>query len=515
MSSIAHLDPAAVLAPQGSLRTEQGAIETWFRRVMWAFAAVAVLGAAAHFGLLLWAQHQFTDPESIVGAQSLMFARSGTLYGDLNSYPYTVRAYTPLFYFLEATVGKAGLSTILAGRLLSFAAMLGMVALIWRLLLLYTGDRYCAATGALLGAGTALFLTWGTIGQVDMLAILWAIAAFYQYSRYFIRGEKTLLWAGVFVFAAFFTKQTMIACPAAIFVHLLLRRRWKTALAFGLGLATAVAAIATLLNLVFAGHFFANTVFANMNPFDLDKMRPHLQYIMIATGPLIVVAAIGFLKARRGHNAAPFIYCGMAAGVWAITAPKIGSDANYQIEVTAALILCACVTLRSLDFFTLSFQGSKKWITLLQLPLAVYLVQNFRITEHVLLTRVVNEQLFRAQFTALRPYAADGGRLLSTDFDSMTRLRGYMDVEPLIYHLLVRAGKIDPEPLRRDIAAQAFSTIFLYEDVNHPDNFDLEVSTFPPAQILEIKDHYRLVAHVPGPYLNGVFVYKPVGKSAE
>ena len=38
-----------------------------------------------------------------------MLAHHGTLYYDLNRYPYTVCAYMPLFYLLEAGFAKLGL----------------------------------------------------------------------------------------------------------------------------------------------------------------------------------------------------------------------------------------------------------------------------------------------------------------------------------------------------------------------------------------------------------------------
>ena len=141
---------------------------------------------------------------------------------------------------------------------------------------------------------------------------------------------------------------------------------------------------------------------------------------------------------------------------------------------------------------------------------------NFRITENLLLTRFATEQLFRTQVAGLAPYAADGGRLLSTDFNAMARLRGYIEVEPLIYKLLAGARVVNPEPLRRDIAAEKFSTIFLFQDVHeHAANLDVEVSTFLPEQTQEIEKHYKLVAQIPGPYLNGIYVYKPASRSAE
>ena len=85
-----------------------------------------------------------------------------------------------------------------------------------------------------------------------------------------------------------------------------------------------------------------------------------------------------------------------------------------------------------------------------------------------------------------------------------------MDVEPLIYNLLVSAGKIDPEPVRRDIARGAFSTVILSEDVFRMQPVaGPEIGTLPAAQIEEVRRHYRLAAHIPGPFLDGVFVYQP------
>src|SRR5712691_3687784 len=223
MPSLVQTLPPVVSAPPRA--------EAWFGRVLLVFSVIAGIGIACFFGKMVWAQNESTQPESVVGGQALMLARDGTLYYDLNSYPHTAAAYTPIFYWLEAGLSKAGLPIYQAGRLISFAAMLGIFALTWRLLLLYTGDRHCAWTGTALCMSTSLIPSWGTVGQVDTLAIFLAIAAFYQYSRYTIEGRNTLVRAGVFVIAAFFTKQTMIACPAAIFVLLWLKRP-KLALQF-------------------------------------------------------------------------------------------------------------------------------------------------------------------------------------------------------------------------------------------------------------------------------------------
>src|SRR4029077_6113418 len=82
--------------------------EAWFRRILIIFAMVAVLGILGHFILLLWAQNGFTGGEAVVAAHAMMLVHDGTLYYDLNHYPYTVAPYTPLFYLIDAGVQRLG-----------------------------------------------------------------------------------------------------------------------------------------------------------------------------------------------------------------------------------------------------------------------------------------------------------------------------------------------------------------------------------------------------------------------
>ncbi|HTR34766.1 MAG TPA: glycosyltransferase family 39 protein [Bryobacteraceae bacterium] len=484
--------------------------ETWFRRILIVFAVAAALGILGHLALVFWAQNAFTGGESVVGAHTSMLVHDGTLYYDFHHYPYTVAPYTPLFYLLDAGLQKLGLPVYTAGRLISFAASLGIIVLSWYLTLLYTRDRYSAAMSVLLFGTSSLLFIWGTVGQVDVLGLFWALAAFYLYSRYTRLGERTLVWAGVCVFLSFFTKQTFLACPAAICLHLFFTRRKAVALRFGLLLTAAVAIVCLSIDAALGGRFLADTVKANLNPYSVHKLLLHLRFALFVAGPLVIVAALGARQAIRKCGAAPFAYLGMAALVFLGSAPKAGSDLNYQLEFTMLLMLCASLSLHALDFFRLSIFRSRTWITLLQLPLGVFLVVNLRTTANVLLLRYVTEQQSRVELTALAPYLADGGRVLSADYNALVRLRGRLDMEMAFYNLLVSSGVVDPEPVRRDLAASAFSTIVLVEDVFHEAGpLDVEISTLPAAQLDEIRKHYRLVKQIPGPALDGVYVYKP------
>jgi hypothetical protein len=420
-----------------------------------------------------------------------------------------------LFYLLDAGLQKVGLPIYTAGRVISFAAALGIVALSWYLTLLYTKERYSAAMSALLCASSSLLFIWGTVGQVDVLALFWALAGFYFYSRYALLGETTLIWAGVCVLLAFFTKQTMLACPAAICLVLFFTRRKMIAWKFALSCLAVAAIVVFSLDAALGGRFLADTVRANLNPYSVGKLLLHLRFTLLVAGPLLLVVALGARQAIQKTGAAPFVYLGLAALVYLMSAPKTGSDLNYQLEFTILLIVCTSLSLHALDFFSLSFRRTRTWVTLLQLPLGVFLVVNARTTASLLLMRFAGEQQSRAEMAVVQSSLADGGRVLSADYNAVVRLRGRLDVEMAFYNLLVSVGAVDPEPLRRDIAASAFSTIILLEDVRTDHTpLDIEISTLPAAQLAEVRKHYTLVQRVAGPVLDGMYVYKPRSQSA-
>lgn len=499
--------PVAI-SPNSEL-ANQRPTEVSFRRVLLILACFAGLIAALNLALALWAQNGFTGPEAVVTGQSMMLAHDGRLYYDLRGYPYTVCAYTPVFYLLEGGLYKLGLPVYIPGRILSFCAFLGICFLSRRLILLYTRDRLCANLAALMCASSALLVFWGTVGQVDILAVFFSLAAFYSYSRYELRQESALGWAALFAILAFFTKQTMLACPAAITLLLVVERP-KAAMRFAAAVMTGVVVIALAINSGTSGAFFRNTVLANLNPFSWDKLASHLRYLLWVAGPILLVVAAGAKAVIRSSGRALLVYLGLALMVFGVTAPKIGSDLNYQIEGMVLLILCACTALHSLDFLPAMFAGSKSWVTLLQLPVAVFLVVNYGVGLRDVVVRFATEQFVRPEIAALRPYMLDSGRVLVADYNALVRLRGRIDLEMLIYKVLADARVVDPVPVERDISRQTFSAIVLMQDVER-DKSDLpvEVSTLTRTQIDEVRKHYRLVKHIPGPMLDGLYVFQP------
>jgi hypothetical protein len=467
-----------------------------------------MLIAAAYVGVSLVSSSEFVQPEGIVATQVATFSQQGTLYYSLKQYPYTVCAYMPVFYGLVAGLAKIGLSTLLGGRLISILALFVSFWLVWKLIELYTSDRLYAWLGVGLAGVTPVQLSWGTTGQVDMLAVTLALAAFYQYSRFHLLDEERLDWAAALAVAALFTKQTAIAAPTAIFV-LLLWSHPRRAIRFALLTAGLGGAIVLALNALLDGRFLDNTLFANMNPFAWYKLQMSLEFIGVVLAPILLIVLAGLGTARKLPMRSAFVYLGFAQAVYFLTAPKVGADSNYLIESNLLLIVCACCALSALNFFALFATGSKSWITLLMLPLGLFVVQNLRVSVSALAARIQRESRFADQVTGLRPYLDVKGRVLSADSNSLMRTGRSFEVEPLIYRLLVEAGRIEASPVSRDIENAAFESILLYEDLSKVNDPDPEIPRLTRDQMDAIRKRYQLVRHVPGPYLEGVFVYQP------
>ncbi|MGJ5814009.1 hypothetical protein [Paludibaculum fermentans] len=496
-----------ILAP-GVRSLSAPAGQAAYRRILIVFGALAAVAIAAQLYLALTAPNEFTQVESIIASQSRVFAAQGTLYYDLKGYPYTVCAYMPVFYLLQAGLSLLGLPLLLAGRLIGITALAAIFWLLWRTIELYTADRFAAATGLVLAGVSQLLLSWGTVAQSDVLAIALSFASFYCYARYRVLGHDTIPLAALLALAGLLTKQTVIAAPAAIFLLLLTQRPAKAlqfaAITGGLG-----AAIVLGLNYAMDGRFLANTLFANLNPFAWYKFQQHLEFAAFLAPTLLLIVVLGARKAIRGGLGAPFLYLLCAALVFLGTCGKIGAGTNYRLESTLALILCACLALHALDFFPLFFRQSKSWVTLLLLPVGIYAVQNLRFDVDNFLREAAYQREFSRQSDAVRPHLAGAKRILSADTNVLIRTGRNLEVEPLIYRLLVEAGRIDPTPLDRDLRAAAFDRIVLYEDVSRTAGTNAEIPRLTPAQNAIIHGAYRLAAHIPGPYLDGLYLYEP------
>ena len=507
--------PTNTGAASGSARSEPPA-QVIPRRTLKTLGFVAALLVLVHLGMAFWSRHAWTEVESIVCLHARMLANGQGIYYDFNQYPFTVSVYGPVFYLAAAALHTLGLPILIAGRLISFLAFLGIVYLSWRLLDLYTSNHYATWTGTLLVASTSNIVKHGVTAQVDELGVFFSLAAFFQYSKYRADSKTaSLAWTAALLVLAVFTKQSFVAAGAAI-VLLLAATNLRQALRFALIAGICGAALALGLNLLTEGRYFDNAFLANLNPFSQEKFFDHAKYLILTEAGLIIIALAGLRRAFRGQIHPFYVYLLPATLVFLLTAPKLGSDIHYQLEMVVALSLCAAWTLHELNFFPLLFRHDPGWVTLLEIPLLLQLVMNPLVSGQALLERAAFELARRAEAVQLEPYfSANPGRVLCVEMDALLQAGKPIEVEPLIYNWMVGAGLTDPEPVRRDLADAKFALIVLYQDLfsntvpSHP-----ELPSLPEAHLDEIRKHYSLVAHVPGPFWAGAFVYQPIRPGA-
>jgi len=215
--------------------------------------------------------------EGIVWQQMrLMFAGKG--YGPIDGFPAIVFHYPPLYHAtVEALILGTRLDALLLGRLVSLIAALTCIVLIGAVASRIGregGNRsvamVCGALAGLAAINLPLVQIWALVMRVDMLAIALSFAGTWFGIRAITRPGAVYAAAFCFV-AAFFTKQTSIAAPAAVFATLLIVRRetaWR-------GIRASLLLGSVALIVLFAatsGGIFRHLILYNINRFDPHEL---------------------------------------------------------------------------------------------------------------------------------------------------------------------------------------------------------------------------------------------------
>ncbi|MGE5276676.1 MAG: glycosyltransferase family 39 protein [Acidobacteriota bacterium] len=308
-----------------------------------AFFALGRLGAGIG-GMLQ--PNEATFGEAILYDHAARIVRGEPLYQPPDRLPYTVAAYTPLYYGVAAALQAVVGPTFLPGRLVSLAAGLAAAALVGRL----AGRRARSRWAGLFAA--SLFLALGFPGRIpffalykeDMLGVALALGAVSTLAGG--RSTRRLIVAGALAALAILTKQTLIAAALAGTAWLLQEDRKKAAVFAGVCLAIVLATCAAFE--IGTGAFFANTFFANAVPFRKDALRENLDTLrQFQTVPLALAALCLLDRWRQDRKPqADLLLLYWAACLLAIPGfARPGSAHNYWIELAAATAVLATLAI--------------------------------------------------------------------------------------------------------------------------------------------------------------------------
>jgi hypothetical protein len=281
--------------------------------------------------------------ESIIYDQAARLVHGEALYQPLDRSPYTVAAYTPLYYVLVAPLQLLPLPPFVPGRVLSFASALVAAAVVGWLAARRTSDRRAGVFAALLfvAFGFPGDFPWFAFYKEDLFGVALSLIALAVLDHGTDRRHAA--WAGALAGLAFLTKQTFVAVGLAGLAWLWFRNR-PSAAVFAMA-AFAVGLLPCLLLAWSDPAFVDNTILANLNPSRWDLLRTNMGVLWRDQGVLVVIAllpvAIGMLTPRQWLQdpLVPFWLVSLVLLPFGLA--KVGSNANYWIDFAAvSAVLC-------------------------------------------------------------------------------------------------------------------------------------------------------------------------------
>jgi hypothetical protein len=307
-----------------------------------AFLAVLAGATVAAAGLAVVQPRGLDYAEAVVYGQAMRVVSGEALYQPIDRAPYTVAAYTPLYYWLAAALQVVAGAGFGPGRLLSLVAGLVTAVLVGVTAGRSSGGRWVPACAALLFLGLAFPgpVPWLGLYRVDLVGVALSVAAVAVLARSV--STRALLAAGVLAGLAVLCKQTFVA--ALLAGTLWQWRDWRRAGAFCVTALLTFAIPCLVLEGTTNGAFGQNTIVANVNPFH-PAIAAGLAPMFLATQWLPLLLAVTYLVARRPWLSSEarllVVYWGIAGVALLVGIAKVGASFNYWIEFAAATAILA------------------------------------------------------------------------------------------------------------------------------------------------------------------------------
>ena len=414
--------------------------------------------------------------ESIIYDQAARLVRGEALYQPLDRSPFTVTAYTPLYYTLVAGLQALGGAGFRPGRILSFGTGLLAAILVGRLAARRVGDwRGGLFAGLLfLGLGFPGDYPWFAFYKEDMLSVALSLGVIATLDGGCNRRRSA--GAGALAGLALLSKQTFLAASLAGFCWLWFRNR-LSAVVFAatiLSVAGGPCVFAALSN----STFLDNTIRANLNPSGTDILVSNLTILGRYQGAAVALALLPVLSRAlplRSWLRDPLVLFWLASlMLLPVGLAKVGSNWNYWIEFAAATAVLATrgvwlsQTLRggvpglgrlAVSVGLLAVLASPRWL----LPPAADL--------GTVLDRMLHpDQRQVTEFAAvLERVRTEPRGVLAEPLDIVTLGGREILLEPYIFSILNQQGRWDAAPVVREICTGQIGLLVLDHRLEGPD----------------------------------------------
>ncbi len=287
---------------------------------------------------LLRFPYEWDEDEGFVIYAAQRILKGQTIYGDLNRLPMMSSIYPPVHPAAIAPLVAGFGATLLAGRIVSVVAMVGLCVLVGLAVAQETKRWYFGVAAACTTLGPSAIAMFGPLARADSLMMLLVMAGLLLVRQY-PRSHVALVTGLLALLLACYTKyQAAFLVPAA-FWYLWRRNRRVTLLSIaGFGAAGFVA-LAFLMRWS-KGWFWYNTVTVVATEWILDYFLPRVQGF-IWQHAIVLAGTAGWLVyqlRRRDMD----LWGALAIASISILAfmGKAGASSNYFIPSAVAMIIC-------------------------------------------------------------------------------------------------------------------------------------------------------------------------------
>jgi len=251
-------------------------------------------------------------------------------YKDINSPPYIVGNYPPVFHLFSILLVPIFGISFATGRTIAFLAVIVTACIIYKIVLYFTGNKLASFLSALFYLAIDYIYVWGIYMRIDTLSILFNILGVYWVIRY-EDDYRRLRWCVLFFLLALYTRQSMIAGTAGAYLYLLTKDRKTAGKLIGYT-ALYGALVFIFFTLITKGQFYLHIVKYNNNIFTLRQLwffmsKELFTYTVFTIASLVTSIIWLWDKKKRIIN----LYF-ISAFLVQLTVGKVGSMLNYLIE---------------------------------------------------------------------------------------------------------------------------------------------------------------------------------------
>jgi hypothetical protein len=442
---------------------------------------------------------------------ALNVARGGPMYPAVDQPPYLIASYVPLYYALCALGAKLAGVSFLPGRLLSCAAGLSIAVFAALIVWDRTGSEFAAFLGGGLVLAMPQLMVWATLMRVDVLALAFAFAGFYFFTR-----ARRPSGGSLFALATLTRRTTVAGMGAAYLDYARERGLWRAIQAFGLQVLAIGALFGAAVLITHGGLYhqlYLHTATSVGKAWSWEQLRS-LIWVPGNPSPLklwpayFAVTAVAAVWCAFHRPSRALVVYFLLAGAIFLTGGRIGSAHNYLLEpmaigATMTGVMWGIVSRRP---------GMAR--TGLMVVAGVLAIQMVWTTQHLPETlSILHPRVDPRAAAQVVELAREAPGPVLCEETGLTLMAGKEPpLMPFEFTMMARAGALDPAPVYRKVREGAYPLVVLRFNPFDPREVELhragddwKAGRWPDGVIEGVLSSYRL-ADTLGPYY--VFVPK-------